>query len=169
MVAPKRDVWAFVGTLALFVGLTLWALDIGLEAPSPPPPAPPSVETRASAVVRGATLAGVEPSLALAVSMTENWSGDRKAWSPTGCCVGVMQVHTMHLGVYDSLCGGSDLLSLRDNACYGAAILASYLKECKGDERCALRRYVGADTTNPARYIGDVLRLRGQLQEAGLR
>ena len=155
---------------AFLTGLCFAALAGYAAWPAPcagcPEEAPPAPETRASAVLRGAALSGVEPALALATSMTENWSGDRKAWSPTGCCVGVMQVHTMHLGVYDSLCGGSDLLSLRDNACYGAAILARYLKECGGEEKCALRRYVGADTSNPARYINDVLQLRARLREA---
>lgn len=158
---PEHPGW-MVATLVVFAAIIVLAFQGAKQVEALPEAEP----TRASVVVEAAQAAGVDPALALATSMIENWSGDRKAWSPTGCCVGIMQVHTMHLGVYDSLCGGSDLLSLKDNACYGAQILARYLRDCKGDERCALRRYVGADTSNPSRYITDVLTLRMRLQEA---
>lgn len=100
-------------------------------------------------------LAGIRfTPLALQISRAENRGAVPGAWSPTGCCVGVMQVHVrLHYGEYDSECGGSDLLTVRDNACYGVMILRDNLRECAAAGLrngslvvCAVQKYGGAST-----------------------
>ncbi len=105
----------------------------------------------------------VPPELALQVSRAENWRGLPGAWSPIGCCVGVMQVHVAeHYGNYDKQCGGSDLMTTRDNACYGVYILRDYLRECRwagavNVTTCAVARYGGGRSPKTrARYLAFV-------------
>jgi len=121
---------------------------------------PTREELRIEAVTRWADSLGVDPALALALSRRENKTAQDSAWSPTGCCVGVMQVYVkLHAGSYDELCG-SDLLTLETNACYGVAILRDVLDDCDGSVHCALRRYGGFVTQDPTDYINDVLALK---------
>jgi len=87
----------------------------------------------------------VDSNLALQVSRAENFRAIPDAWSRTDCCVGVMQIHVgYHYGKYANVCDGNDLLTIRDNVCYGIALLREQLKLCNGDISCTLGRYSGA-------------------------
>lgn len=84
---------------------------------------------------------GVDTLLALAVSHVENWGGDTLARSISGAR-GVMQVMpTTWMGVFHKECGGSDLINMRQGACYGVLVLKHYLEKCHGRVPCALYRY----------------------------
>ena len=114
-------------------------------------PAPTAEEQRTYWVLHFAGEFGVDSALALAVSRTENWRGIRDAWSPNNTSVGVMQVNvSVWYGNFDEVCGGSDLMSVRDNACYGVLILKYYLDSSNSVED-ALRQYVGHETLEGAR------------------
>lgn len=108
---------------------------------------------------------GIDPELALAVSLVENWSGRPDAVSRVGA-VGIMQVMpTVWTGRFDRECG-HDLYDPRTNACYGVLILAFYLGNCRGDTDCALARYNGAITPSKAvRYQQLVAARRGEAAE----
>ena len=152
--------------VAIGIGLLLVVISLAVVFPYTPEPTPEPVATptlqpptRDEAVVAAAEQWGVDPALALAVSYTENWSGDDSAWSRTHCCVGIMQVNVkVWFGVFHEQCGGSDLLDRATNACYGVLILRGYLRECDGELRCALTKYVGAVRNHgvAAQYIRDV-------------
>jgi len=112
---------------------------------------PSNEELRRLWIAHYSALLGVDSALALQVSKAENISAVPDAWSHNGCCVGVMQIHVRHhYGKYADTCDGNDLLTIRDNVCYGVAILRDYLAKCQGGVECALARYNGA-TTDSAR------------------
>jgi soluble lytic murein transglycosylase-like protein len=107
-------------------------------------------------VWRWASWFNVDTQLALAVSRVENWSGRPTAVSPTGCCVGVMQVHVAVWQGHFPQCG-QDLLDMGTNACYGVLILKHYLEVCGGDVDCALQLYGGwGSATRAGPYIEKV-------------
>ena len=97
---------------------------------------------------------GVDPELAIAVSLAENWSGDPAAVSSAGA-LGWMQVMPLWHGSFlHTVCGGGPLIARRTNACLGVGILAFYLHACGQDVPCALQRYNGARTPWKAqRYV----------------
>lgn len=121
-------------------------------------------EVRVEAVRQAARTVGVDSVTLLQVSRQENWTADPYAWSPNGCCVGLMQVNVrVWYGAFDEECGGSDLLRPYENACYGAHIYKRALQDCKGRVSCALGRYVGATTdTARAEYVRGVLSRSGE-------
>ena len=103
----------------------------------------------------------------VAISHAENLRGIRDAWSPTGCCVGVMQVNMDWFGEFDEECKGSDLLDIRVNACYGNLIWRFHLRKCEGKVECALRDYVGQEFNILAGnfYVSEVERRMGETSE----
>ncbi len=103
---------------------------------------------------------GVDPKLAIAVSLAENWSGDPAAKSRAGA-LGWMQVMPLWQGSFlHTVCGGGPLIARRTNACLGVGILAFYLHACGQDVPCALRRYNGAKTPWKARRYVRAVRER---------
>lgn len=159
---------------------TLWALvalillssrpEAALPSAAPVYAAVPSDEARrVHYVVSEARRWGQDPDLMLRISRQENFTARRDAWSPTGCCIGLMQVNIRPwLGYFDTQCGGSDLLDRRVNACYGVLIYVYHLyRDCGGDRECALRSYYqgpGAGRTpNPAgdQYVAAVMGREG--------
>jgi len=120
---------------------------------------PTAEEQRTYWVTHWARVFEVDTTLALQVSRAENWTAVRNAWSSTLCCVGDMQVNVgVWYGWFDEECGGSDLLTHRDNTCYGVLILRHYLWRTGGNVEEALRLYLGASTMTKARgYIDDVM------------
>lgn len=131
--------------------LVIFMLSAIFYSPDPLPVAapiiavPPTVEeTRTHWVVYWAQEFDVDTTLALAVSRAENWSGIFDAWSPTGCCIGAMQVNVaVWYGIFNSACSGSDLMKTRDNTCYGVLILKHHLTEANGNVLLALQAYGG--------------------------
>jgi len=121
-----------------------------------------SQEARRSYYVRkAAEEIGIDPAFALRVSRAENWSGDPEAVSPTGCCVGILQIHYQWLESPLAVACGRDLTDMETNACFGVRILAGYLAECSGERLCALHKYVGATSARGkakvVRYVASVL------------
>ncbi len=114
---------------------------------------PPEIARRV-AVVKAARRWGVSDTLALQVSLVENWGGDPLARSPVGA-IGIMQVMPQYwLGTFHEECRDSDLTDINTNACYGVLILKYYLDECSQNRACALRLYGGARSDEKAsRYI----------------
>lgn len=120
-------------------------------APAETPPlahaieaAPPTPERlRTYHVTSQALRWGADPDTLLRISRQENFTARRDAWSPTRCCVGVMQINVRAwLGYFDQQCGGSDLLDVRTNACYGVLVYQYHRHvDCAGDAACALRSY----------------------------
>jgi len=156
------EAFVVASAVTFLLGLILVSLPPQAVLPITEPieAAPPSAEeSRTYWVQHYAGNLGVDSALALAVSRTENWTAVRNAWSPTDCCVGVMQVNvSVWYGVYDEQCGGSDLMAYRDNACYGVHILKYYL-DSSDTVAEALRRYSGHGTAMGARpYVERVMR-----------
>lgn len=95
----------------------------------------------AHAVVREAKRARIEPSLVVAVLVAENnllkpWARNR-----TSNAQGLMQVMPRWAGRLG--CASSDLADVDANICHGVRVLATHLREAKGDPREGLRRYNG--------------------------
>lgn len=100
-------------------------------------------EERDTIVAQEARRAGAPATLMLAVSHTENWSGDSTATSVTGA-KGLMQVMpNIWSDSFRVECGPAELIDRRRNACVGSRIYLQYFAEC-GNAECALRKYVGA-------------------------
>lgn len=95
----------------------------------------------AHAVVREARRARIEPSLVVAVLVAENnllkpWARNRSTNAQ-----GLMQVMPRWAGRLG--CASSDLTDVDANICHGVRVLATHLREAKGDPREGLRRYNG--------------------------
>lgn len=126
-------------------------------------------DLRVLTVWEAAVGVGVDPELAVRVSIRENRQAIPDLWSPTGCCVGLMQVNVdVHLQRYWGVCMRrhdapwawavaatvEDLKDPQVNACYGVHILKEHLRMCNGEVRCALRGYVGGEVEG---YVEDIL------------
>jgi hypothetical protein len=144
------------------------ALIVWLFAVPSPLPVAPAIEASVSYHIQRvyhvrtqAARIGLDPDFAVRVSLAENWSGHPEAVSPTGCCVGIMQIHSLWLtsGLVDEC--GYDLIDMETNACMGVRILQGYLTECEGEKRCALHKYVGATSergkAKVVKYVASVL------------
>ena len=126
---------------------------------------------RVMTVWEEAERAGVEPELMVRLSERENYGGIANAWSPTGCCVGVMQVNVrVHLQEHWAKCMDregpawewrvrarvEDLYDVRVNACYGVEIFKTKLEWCEGRVKCALWLYGGWELGRYERGVGYV-------------
>ena len=118
---------------------------------------------------------GVDPELMVRLSERENFRGIANAWSPTGCCVGVMQVNVrVHLQEHWGKCMDrtgepwewrvrariEDLYDVRVNACYGVEIFKNKVARCDGNVTCALYLYGGWSKGKYERamgYVNDIL------------
>lgn len=94
----------------------------------------------ATALVREAQRANLEPDILLAVLLVENPWLDPGARSSVGAR-GLMQVMPGHQGKWKNCPGSLD--EIESNICYGAQIFRSYLREEKGAVEAALLRYNG--------------------------
>ena len=95
----------------------------------------------AHAVVREARRSRIEPSLVVAVLVAENnllkpWARNRSSNAQ-----GLMQVMPGWAGRLG--CASADLTDVDANICHGVRVLATHLREAKGDPREGLRRYNG--------------------------
>ena len=95
----------------------------------------------AHAVVREAKRARLDPSLVVAVLVAENnilkpWARNRSTNAQ-----GLMQVMPRWAGRLG--CPSTDLTDVDANICHGVRVLATHLREAKGDPREGLRRYNG--------------------------
>lgn len=102
-------------------------------------------EERDSIVAYEARRAGMDPTLAIAVSHVENWGGDSAIQHRTSGAVGLMQVMpAIWSDSFQTECYGPASLTLRArNACVGVRVAVRYFEEC-GNWNCALVAYVGA-------------------------
>lgn len=111
----------------------------------------------ATAVVREARAAGIEPRLLLAVLLVENPWLDPQIRSSVGA-VGLMQVMPVHRGGWSC---GYDLEDVDTNVCLGAQVFAHYLDRTGADVEKALLRYngcvTGSNTPNCHQYPSRVL------------
>lgn len=99
---------------------------------------------RDSIVAREARRAGVPAALAVAVSHTENWTGDSTAVSTAGA-IGLMQVMPRYWEHrFEEECGCGSLLDRRRNACKGVRVLRFYLDSLPTVDE-ALRAYHGSN------------------------
>lgn len=116
----------------------------------------------ASALVREARAAGLEPRLLLAVLLVENPWLDPTIRSSVGA-VGLMQVMPVHQGGWSC---GRDLEDIDTNVCLGARVFAHYLDRTGGDLERALLRYngcvTGSNTPDCHLYPGRVLARAGR-------
>ena len=135
---------AFLVIFSSFLPVEYWNFNSIYVAPAIEAVPSPSV-LRDYWVKHYALKLGHDTTRLVAISHAENWRGIRNAWSPTGCCVGIMQVNMDWFGEFDGECNGSDLLDVRVNACYGNFIWRFHLRNCEGDVECALRDYVGQE------------------------
>lgn len=115
----------------------------------------------ATAVVREARAADLEPRLLLGVLLVENPWLDPTARSFVGA-VGLMQVMPVHQGGWSC---GWDLEHIDTNVCLGARVFAHYLKRSGGNMEKALLRYngcvTGSNTPNCHEYPSRVLARAG--------
>ncbi|MFW5947708.1 MAG: transglycosylase SLT domain-containing protein [Gemmatimonadota bacterium] len=120
----------------------------------------------ATALVREARAAGIEPRLLLAVLLVENPWLDPKVRSFVGA-VGLMQVMPVHRGGWSC---GRDLEDVDTNVCLGARVFAHYLDRADGDMEKALLRYngcvTGSNTPNCHLYPSRVLAHAGRVAAA---
>jgi soluble lytic murein transglycosylase-like protein len=111
----------------------------------------------ATAVVREAKAAGIQPRLLLAVLLVENPWLDPQIRSSVGA-VGLMQVMPVHRGGWSC---GYDLEDVDTNICLGAQVFAHYLDRTGADLEKALLRYNGcvngSNTPNCHQYPSRVL------------
>lgn len=119
----------------------------------------------ATAVVREAHAAKLEPRLLLGVLLVENPWLDPSARSFVGA-VGLMQVMPVHQGGWSC---GWDLEQIDTNVCLGARVFAHYLKRSGGNVEKALLRYngcvTGSNTPNCHEYPSRVLERAGGSQQ----
>lgn len=115
----------------------------------------------ATAVVREAHAADLEPRLLLGVLLVENPWLDPSARSFVGA-VGLMQVMPVHQGGWSC---GWDLEQIDTNVCLGARVFAHYLQRTGGNVEKALLRYngcvTGSNTPNCHEYPSRVLERAG--------
>ncbi|MGK7313103.1 MAG: transglycosylase SLT domain-containing protein [Candidatus Longimicrobiales bacterium M2_2A_002] len=115
----------------------------------------------ATAVVREAHAANLEPRLLLGVLLVENPWLDPSARSFVGA-VGLMQVMPVHQGGWSC---GWDLEQIDTNVCLGARVFAHYLQRSGGNVEKALLRYngcvTGSNTPNCHEYPSRVLERAG--------
>ncbi len=113
----------------------------------------------ATALVREANRADLEPRLLLAVLLVENPWLDPEIRSVVGA-VGLMQVMPVHRSQWGC---GDDLEDVDVNICHGARIFAHYVQRTGGDLERALLRYNGCvrgtNTPNCHQYPSTVLAL----------
>jgi len=129
----------------------------------------PAAVARRVAVVKAARRWGVSDTLALQISLVENWSSDPFARNPSGA-FGIMQVMPQYwMGVFHEECRDSDLTDINTNACYGVLILKGYLEECGGNQDCALAKYGGARSSGKAHIYTALVKARGSEATAALR
>lgn len=111
----------------------------------------------ATAVVREAKAAGIDPRLLLAVLLVENPWLEPEIRSSVGA-VGLMQVMPVHRGGWSC---GYDLEDIDTNVCLGAQVFAHYLDRTGADLEKALLRYngcvTGSNTPNCHQYPSRVL------------
>jgi soluble lytic murein transglycosylase-like protein len=139
-------------TAGLLVGHRSWSWS-GTDGlpPSPTLPAPPAgVEQIRDSLLRvWADKLGLNPELVVAVARVENPTADTMARSASGA-FGLMQIMpSLWMGRFHNACGGSDLVKIEINVCYGVHILALAAKRCQAHPRpeaCMLWRYNGATT-----------------------
>jgi soluble lytic murein transglycosylase-like protein len=116
----------------------------------------------ASALVREARAAGLEPRLLLAVLLVENPWLDPTIRSSVGA-VGLMQVMPVHRGGWSC---GHELEDIDTNVCLGARVFAHYLDRTGGDLEKALLRYngcvTGSNTPNCHQYPSQVFARAGR-------
>ena len=116
----------------------------------------------ATALVREARAADLEPRLLLAVLLVENPWLDPEIRSSVGA-VGLMQVMPVHQGGWQC---GYDLEQVDTNICLGARVFAHYLQRSGGDVERALLRYngcvTGSNTPNCHRYPSRVFANAGR-------
>lgn len=132
----------------LLVGLAV--PPVGVLAPTPTPPDSTWFDTldlskqRDSIVAYAARVHGVPVRLAIAVSHTENWSGDSTAESSVGA-IGLMQVMPRYWQhSFEAECGCGSLFDRRRNACKGVLVLKHYLDSLPTVD-LALRSYHGSN------------------------
>lgn len=94
----------------------------------------------ATALVKEAQRANLEPQILLAVLLVENPWLKPTAESPVGA-TGLMQVMPWHSGRWKA-CSGP-LAEIETNICYGAQIFAANLQDTRGNVEKALLRYNG--------------------------
>lgn len=129
---------------------------------------PLSIEARRNkAIIFYSQKLGIDTALLRAVADVENPTMDPLAKSSKGA-LGLMQVMPFWVGVFHEACGGSDLLDVEENVCYGAHILDYYLTSCKLTSRtrkeailCALKKYVGSSGLQGEKYASDVIARMG--------
>jgi transglycosylase-like protein with SLT domain len=101
-------------------------------------------DQRDSIVAEEARSAGVPVALSIAVSHTENWTGDSMAVSRVGA-VGLMQVMPRYWEhKFEKECGCGSLFMRRLNACKGVRVLRFYLDSLPTVDD-ALRAYHGSN------------------------
>ena len=101
-------------------------------------------QQRDSIVADEARKAGVPAHLAIAVSHTENWTGDSTATSRVGA-IGLMQVMPRYWQhEFEAECGCGSLLIRRINACKGVRVLKRYIDSLPNVNE-ALRAYHGSN------------------------
>lgn len=115
----------------------------------------------ATAIVREANAAELQPRLLLGVLLVENPWLDPAARSFVGA-VGLMQVMPVHQGGWSC---GWDLEEIDTNVCLGARVFAHYLQRSGGNVERALLRYngcvTGSNTPNCHEYPSRVLARAG--------
>ena len=115
----------------------------------------------ATAIVREAKAAELQPRLLLGVLLVENPWLDPSARSFVGA-VGLMQVMPVHQGGWSC---GWDLEEIDTNICLGARVFAHYLQRTGGNVEKALLRYngcvTGSNTPNCHEYPSRVLARAG--------
>jgi len=100
-------------------------------------------EQRDSIVALEARRVGNPVGLAIAVSHTENWTGDSAAVSSAGA-IGIMQVMPFWQHSFEADCGCAPLTNRRANACRGNHVLRLYLDSLPTVD-LALRSYHGSN------------------------
>lgn len=116
-------------------------------------------QQRDSIVAKEARRAGTPVALAIAVSHTENWTGDSAAVSSAGA-IGIMQVMPLWQHSFEADCGCASLFNRRANACRGTRVLKLYLDSLP-TVNLALRSYHGSNKPRlhlaGDGYVGTVL------------
>lgn len=127
----------------------------------------------AHAVVREARRSRIDPSLVVAVLVAENnllkpWARNRSSNAQ-----GLMQVMPRWAGRLG--CASTDLTDVDANICHGVRVLATHLREAKGDAREGLRRYngcrrvAGSDRCDayPTKVLAHAERVQRQVEAYG--
>lgn len=150
------------------LGLLLLSWEPATIEPLPPLGEPILVPPPTSRVIHEymiaseARRAGLDTSLAIAISRWENPQSDPRVWSYNGCCVGLMQVNVYYWdGIYSEDCGERGLYDPRTNACYGVRIFLWHLAQESGDTLRALAAYSGFARG----YVKRVLERKATLEE----